>query len=85
MYVMALYNIMAIVVNYRSKKAGEIQSIFTKYGCLIKVRLGLHEAGNICSEDGLIILQLEGEKTQIVDFQNELNSVMGVKANIMEI
>jgi metal-responsive CopG/Arc/MetJ family transcriptional regulator len=82
---MAAYNIMAVLVNYRSKKAAEIQNIFTKYGCLIKVRLGLHEAGNVCSEDGLIILQLEGEKDQIVAFQNELNLVEGVKAKIMEI
>lgn len=82
---MASYNIMAVVVNYRSKKAGEVQNIFTKYGCLIKVRLGLHETGNVCSEDGLIILQLEGEKDQLVAFQNELNSVAGVKADIMEI
>jgi metal-responsive CopG/Arc/MetJ family transcriptional regulator len=82
---MASYNIMAVVVNYRSKKAGEVQNIFTKYGCLIKVRLGLHETGNVCSEDGLIILQLEGEKDQLVTFQNELNSVEGVKAEIMEI
>ena len=85
MLVMAHYNIMAVVINFRSKKAGEVQDIFTKYGCLIKVRLGLHETGNVCSEDGLIILQLEGEEAQIAAFENELNSVAGVKANIMEI
>jgi metal-responsive CopG/Arc/MetJ family transcriptional regulator len=82
---MASYNIMAVLVNYRSKKAGEIQNILTEYGCIIKVRLGLHEAGNVCSEEGLIILQLEGEKAQIAAFQNALNSLEGVKANIIEI
>jgi metal-responsive CopG/Arc/MetJ family transcriptional regulator len=82
---MASYNIMAVVVSYRSKKAGEVQNIFTQYGCLIKVRLGLHEAGNVCSEEGLIILQLEGEQDQIAAFQNELNSVAGVKANMMTV
>jgi metal-responsive CopG/Arc/MetJ family transcriptional regulator len=85
MFIMAAYNIMAVLINSRSKKAGEIQNIFTKYGCLIKVRLGLHEAGNVCSEDGLIVLQLAGEKDQMVAFQNELKAVEGVKVNIMEI
>jgi hypothetical protein len=82
---MAAYNIMAVLVNSRSKKAGEVQNIFTKYGCLIKVRLGLHEAGNVCSEDGLIILQVAGEKDQMVAFQNELNAVEGVTVSVMEI
>ena len=79
------YHIMAITVNRRSKNAGELQSVFTKYGCLIKVRLGLHEAGNTCSEDGLIILQLSGDKNEMDAFQNELNAIDGVKAKTMEI
>ncbi len=82
---MSTYNIMAITVNYRSKNAAGIQNIFTKYGCLIKVRLGLHEAGDVCSEVGLIILQLTGSKEEIEAFKNELNSVEGVKAETMEI
>lgn len=82
---MGHYNIMAVVVNYRSQKAEEIQKIFTKHGCLIKVRLGLHETGNCCAEDGLIILQLEGAAAEIAEFGQELNSVAGVKAKLMEI
>jgi hypothetical protein len=85
MFVMASFNIMAVVVNHRSKSAGEIQNLFTKFGCLIKVRLGLHEAGNVCAEDGLIVLQLDGAKDEIANFQTELNKVTGVKAKIMEV
>jgi metal-responsive CopG/Arc/MetJ family transcriptional regulator len=76
---------MAVLVNYRSRYAGEIQQILTRYGCLIKVRLGLHEAGNVCSENGLIILQLDGEKGEIIAFHDELNGIEGVTAKIMEI
>jgi hypothetical protein len=76
---------MVVRVNYRSKSAADIQNIFTKYGCSIKVRLGLHEAGDVCSEDGLIILQLTDSKDEIEAFNNELNSVDGIKANTMEI
>ena len=82
---MASYQIMAVVVNSRSQKAGEAQNVFTKYGCLIKMRLGLHEAGNVCSEEGLIILQLDGEKAQIAAFQDELGAIAGVRVNLMEI
>ncbi|HBF39391.1 MAG TPA: hypothetical protein DDW50_18985 [Firmicutes bacterium] len=82
---MASYTIMAVLVNYRSKHAGEVQNILTKYGCLIKVRLGLHEAGNVCSENGLIILQLDGEKAEITAFQDALNVIEGVTAKLMEI
>jgi metal-responsive CopG/Arc/MetJ family transcriptional regulator len=82
---MASYTIMAVLVNYRSRYAGEIQQILTRYGCLIKVRLGLHEAGNVCSENGLIILQLDGEKGEIIAFHDELNGIEGVTAKIMEI
>lgn len=77
--------IMAITVDYRSKKAEDIQKIFSKHGCLIKVRLGLHEAGDVCSENGLIILQLIGVMSEIDSFKNELSSIDGIKVNMMEI
>lgn len=80
-----MYHVMAVTVNYRSKNAGGIQNVFTKYGCLIKVRLGLHEAGDVCSEVGLIILQLTGTGEEITAFENELNSIEGIKAKTMEI
>lgn len=79
------YNIMAVVVNHRSKNAAEIQKVMTKYGCQVKVRLGLHEAGDVCSEEGLIILQLSGTEEEINNFQDELNDIDGVKAKHMEI
>lgn len=82
---MASYTIMVVLVNYRSKHAGEIQSILTKHGCLVKVRLGLHEAGNVCSENGLIILQLEGDQGEIIKFHDEVNGIEGVTAKLMEI
>jgi len=84
-FVMSTYNIMVIVLNRRSKNAESMQNVFTKYGCIIKVRLGLHEAENACSEDGLIILQLAGEKEEIAAFKDQLNSIEGVKAKAIEI
>lgn len=77
------YNIMAVVIGHRSKNAPEVQKVLTKFGCMIKVRLGLHEAGNVCSEEGLVILQLAGDSSEIKNFQEELNAIEGVRANTM--
>ncbi len=77
---MSCYNVMAVLVNHRSKKAMEMQEVLTKHGCKIKMRLGLHEAGDVCSEDGLVILQLCGDDDEIRELENELNSIEGLKA-----
>lgn len=82
---MSCYNVMAVLVNHRSKKAPEMQEVLTKHGCIIKVRLGLHEAGDACSEEGLIILQLCGSKEAIKALEEELNGLEGIKAKNMEI
>lgn len=79
------YNVMAVVVSHRTRNSTEIQKIFTKYGCLIKARLGLHEAGNVCSEEGLIILELTGEREEIEAFGRDLGTIEGVRAKNMEI
>lgn len=81
---MACYNIMTILVNHRSKNTNELQKVLTKYGCMVKVRLGLHEAENVCSEEGLIILQLNGSNGEIEEFKKELNSLEGILAKSVE-
>jgi hypothetical protein len=79
------FKIMVIKVNYRVQKATEMQSILTKFGCNIKVRLGLHEAGDACSNQGLIILQVAGDDGTIATFEKELCSLEGVSAKLVEI
>ncbi|WP_010252432.1 hypothetical protein [Acetivibrio cellulolyticus] len=82
---MSEYNIMAVVINHRSKKAPTVQEVFTKHGCSIKMRLGLHEAGDVCSEEGLVLLQVGGDKGEITDLEDELNGIEGVKAKTLSI
>ena len=56
-------SIMVILVSHRSKSAVEVQKNLTEWGCYIKTRLGLHDGvGNQCSDSGLIVLELVGEK-----------------------
>jgi len=82
---MACFKVMAIAVNHRTKSASAVQEALTRYGCNISVRLGLHEAGDVCSDSGLIILQLKGSSEETDSFTNELNSIEGVKAQTIEI
>jgi hypothetical protein len=82
---MACYNIMTLLVNNRVQNAVKLQEVLTKSGCLIKTRLGLHEAGDVCTNEGLIILQLAGNKEEIVSLEKTLNEIEGIKAKNTEI
>lgn len=82
---MDAYNIMAVVIDHRSENSVGAQKVFAKYGCIIKVRLGLHETEDKCLDTGLIVLELAGNKDEIKKFEAELNEVEGVKAQNMEV
>lgn len=82
---MSAVTIMAIKLDKRRSEATLVQETLTEFGCLIKVRLGLHEAGKYCSEEGIILLQLDGDKKEIGKFAASLKKKCGVKVNIMEI
>jgi hypothetical protein len=77
---------MAIILDPRTNNAPKVQEVLTKHGCIIKMRLGLHETSSqMCSERGLILLQLCGEDNEINALKEDLVSVQGVKLNSMTI
>ncbi|MGL5415014.1 MAG: hypothetical protein ACRDAU_05090 [Clostridium sp.] len=81
-----MIHIMAIRIAPRNLIAPKVQEVLTKYGCIIKVRLGLHEAtGTECANDGLILLQLVHEVEKIISLKDELNDIEGVSAKTVEI
>ncbi len=82
---MACHNIMTVLVNNRRNNASRLQDLLTSSGCIIQTRLGLHEAKEACSEEGLIILQLVGSKDEIATLECELNELEGVRAKNLEI
>ncbi|MDQ2087141.1 hypothetical protein RBH29_11960 [Herbivorax sp. ANBcel31] len=82
---MAEYNVMAVVINHRSNKAPKVQEVFTKHGCNIKMRVGLHETENVCSEEGLVLLQVTGNEEEIKSLENQLNDIEGVRAKTLSI
>ncbi|WP_024613394.1 hypothetical protein [Clostridium sp. Ade.TY] len=82
-----MFSIMLIKISPRNEIAPKVQELLTKHGCIIKTRLGLHEASvNSCSQSGLIILDLLNEnQDEINDLKNNLNNLDGVNAKIVMI
>lgn len=75
--------IIGIRIADREKEAGDVQSILTKYGCIIKTRLGLHEAEKTCTSQGLILLELTGDTGEQSKLEEELQKVDGVSVKSM--
>lgn len=76
--------IMAVLQENRVETATKVQEVLTRNGCSIRVRLGLHDAGVAsCSNSGLILLQICGEKAEAEKLQADLQNVPHVKAKMM--
>jgi hypothetical protein len=78
------HQIVGIHINDRVKKAHQVQDTLTKFGCLIKTRLGIHETGEeYCSPNGLIILELAGDTAQGEQMLADLSAIEGVDVQKM--
>lgn len=76
--------IMAIIQDNRVETAVKVQDVLTKYGCFIRVRLGLHDAAiSTCTNKGIILLQLCGEDVPINEIEKELEQIPDVKVKYM--
>lgn len=82
-----MFSIIAIKLSPRNSVAPKVQEVLTEYGCIIKTRLGLHEASkDKCSSAGLILLDLlNDDKDKIKNLLKDLNSIEQVTAKILEI
>ncbi len=78
---MAKYNVMSVLTNKRVQNVNLMQNVLTESGCIIKTRLGIHDAcEDSCSNEGLIILHLTGSDDEIERLERKLNEIPGVKA-----
>jgi len=76
--------ILGIYISNRVKDASLIQGILTKYGCSIKTRLGLHEVEkDLCSQSGIILLELTGNVDECNKLENELLKIEGLDVQKM--
>jgi len=76
--------IMAVLINKRSEAAPQVQEILTKYGCIIRIRLGVHEV-EACREEGLVLLQLCGKQEEIAKLEAELTQLNLVRVKKMHL
>jgi hypothetical protein len=75
------YQIVAVKVGNREGVAQDMQRILTENGCAIKVRLGLHDLpANACSPAGLVLMEVEGEKSEIQAMVKKLDALPETKA-----
>jgi hypothetical protein len=80
-----IYKVVLIKIDHRATEATRVQGILTEYGCNIKVRLGLHEVSKeFCANDGLVVLEVEGEANIIAQMLEKLNAIEYVNAKMIE-
>ncbi len=76
--------IIGIKISNRLESAVSVQEILTKYGCIIKTRIGLHEEINgQCSPRGLILLEIINDEESI-KIANELCDIEEIKIQQMK-
>ncbi len=77
---------MGIVIENRREKATIVQDVLTGYGCIIKMRIGLHEGTeNECSNEGFIILNLSDNQDEINRLIMDLSNIDGVRVRNVKI
>jgi len=76
--------VFGIHITDRLKHVAEVQSLLSEYGCTIKTRLGLHEASKeSCSPNGLLILELLDDETEVNNFAARLQKIEGIELQKM--
>ncbi|NMM63141.1 hypothetical protein HBE96_10620 [Clostridium sp. P21] len=76
--------IMALSVDARNLHAPEVQTVLTRYGSIIKTRLGLHEvAVDSSSQVGRILLHICSDSNEVNSLEEELTDIEGVNVKHM--
>ncbi len=76
--------IISALLDKRSEHAPEFQEILTRHGCIINVRLGVHEVQG-CVNQGLILLLVNGENNEIEALLKDLKNYPNVRVNAMDV
>lgn len=76
--------IIAVVLEKRNEDAPTVQEILTNHGCIIKIRLGVHEIEG-CLNTGLIILVVRGNKEEVDSLINDLKNQPRLRLNLMDV
>lgn len=78
--------ILLILVGQRKQAAVQVQKVLTGWGCMIKTRLGIHDGVmENCSEHGLLILELAGERKKMDELARKVSLVKGVSSKLIDL
>lgn len=73
--------LLGVLIKKRQNAAPQVQEVLTEFGCIIKTRLGMHEATNDkCAPHGLVILELTGSNEEMQKIEQALNTIPDVEA-----
>ncbi len=75
--------ILGVHITDRVENVDPVQHTLTEYGCNIKTRVGIHEAEQFCSPNGLILLELFGDKDKCLELEQKLKDIEGVDVKKM--
>lgn len=76
--------VLGIHVADRRRQVPAVQKLLSDFGCSIKTRLGLHDAGDDhCATTGLIILELCGPAAPCRELEQRLKKLRGVQVKKM--
>jgi hypothetical protein len=76
--------IIGVHLSNRENKAVPVQQYLSEYGCNIKTRVGLHDAdGDVCSNAGVILLEMVGDEKAAHDLAWKLGELEGVETKVM--
>ena len=80
------YNLMGIAIGNRKTFAPDVQEVLTRFGKIIKMRIGLHEnSENESTNEGFIILNLSDDDKEIRRFIKRLESIESVRVKNIKV
>ncbi|MCD8377475.1 MAG: hypothetical protein LUB59_01660 [Candidatus Gastranaerophilales bacterium] len=75
--------IIGIKLSNRTETSTEFQNVISKYGCMIKTRIGLHSTCSaVCANYGIILLEIIDD-SEIVQLKKDLTAIEGVLLSSM--
>ncbi len=81
---MADTTILGVLLRKRTRTSESFQEILSRHGCIIKTRIGIHQtSNNVCSPDGVILLDVVGSESDIQALENDIKSLEGAEIQKM--
>ena len=78
--------ILIILIGQRKQAAVQVQKVLTGWGCMIKTRLGIHDGVmENCSDQGLIILELAGDRKQMTELVRKVSLIKEVSSKLIDL